>query len=62
MINWRENMYKLLIVDDEAEVREGLRTIIDWESNDIMLCGEADNGVDALELIYQTSPDIVIMN
>jgi two-component system, response regulator YesN len=62
MINWRENMYKLLIVDDEAEVREGLRTIIDWESNEITLCGEADNGVDALELIYQTSPDIVIMD
>ena len=55
-------MYKLLIVDDETEILEGLRTIIDWENNGITLCGEACNGIEALEKIHQLSPDIVIMD
>lgn len=55
-------MYKLLIVDDETEILEGLRTVIDWENNGITLCGEACNGIEALEMIHQLSPDIVIMD
>ncbi len=55
-------MYKLLIVDDETEILEGLRTIIDWENNGITLCGEACNGIVALEMIHQLSPDIMIMD
>lgn len=55
-------MYKLLIVDDETEILEGLKTIIDWENNGITLCGEACNGIEALEKIHQLTPDIVIMD
>jgi two-component system response regulator YesN len=55
-------MYKLLIVDDETEILEGLRTLIDWENSGITLCGEACNGIEALEMIRQLSPDIVIMD
>jgi two-component system, response regulator YesN len=61
-MNGRVNMYKLLIVDDETEILEGLRTIIDWENNGITLCGEACNGIEALEKIHQLTPDIVIMD
>lgn len=55
-------MYKLLIVDDETEILEGLRTIIDWEGNGITLCGEACNGIEAFEMIQELLPDIVIMD
>lgn len=55
-------MYKLLIADDETEILEGLRTIIDWEGSGIELCGEACNGLEALEMIHSLSPDIVIMD
>ncbi|MGE5630607.1 MAG: response regulator, partial [Caulobacteraceae bacterium] len=55
-------MYKLMIVDDETEILEGLKTIIDWEGNGITLCGEACNGIEALEFIHRLSPDIVIMD
>lgn len=55
-------MYKLLIVDDETEILEGLRTIIDWENNGITVCGEACNGIEALEKVQQLSPDIMIMD
>ncbi|HYE82087.1 MAG TPA: response regulator [Clostridia bacterium] len=55
-------MYKLLIADDETEILEGLRTIIDWESNGVTLCGEACNGIEALEMINRLSPDIMIMD
>lgn len=55
-------MYKLLIVDDEIEIIEGLKTIIDWEMHGIELCGDADNGVAALEIIQEFSPDIIMMD
>ncbi len=55
-------MYRLLIVDDEAEIIDGLKTIIDWESYGITLCGSADNGATAFEYMKELSPDIVIMD
>jgi two-component system, response regulator YesN len=55
-------MIKLLIVDDEEEIRSGIRDIIDWESNDICVCGEASNGVEALKLIDELSPDILLID
>ena len=37
-------MYRLLIVDDERRVREGLLSHIDWASLGIQPCGAADDG------------------
>ena len=53
-------MYKLCIVDDEKQIREGLKNLIPWENYGIQICGEADNGKDALELIAKTNPEILI--
>lgn len=53
-------MIKLLIVDDEEKTRHGLKEIIDWESNGVIICGEATNGLEALEFISFHLPDILL--
>ena len=53
-------MYKVLLVDDEMFVRKGLQKLIRWEAFNYTLIGEAKNGGDALEMIHQFEPDLVI--
>lgn len=53
-------MYRIILVDDEKVVREGISQTIDWESNGYELVGVAENGIQALELINETKPHIVI--
>ena len=53
-------MVKVLIVDDEAVVRIGLKSMIDWKTNGFDLVGEAPNGEKALELSESQQPDIVL--
>lgn len=53
-------MKKLLIVDDEPLVQIGIKSMISWADFGIELCGAAMNGKQALELIEEFSPDIVI--
>ncbi|RIX59607.1 DNA-binding response regulator [Paenibacillus nanensis] len=55
-------MYKLAIVDDEPVIRQGLKTIIDWSSFQIELCGESDNGVEGLALCRDMKPDVAIID
>lgn len=50
----------LLIVDDEAEIRSGLRSIIPWEDYSISVIGTAASGAEALDKIRYYEPDIVI--
>lgn len=50
----------LLIVDDEAEIRTGLRTIIPWEDYSVTVIGTAASGAEALDKIRFYEPDIVI--
>ena len=56
------NMYKVLIVDDEALIRDGLRQIMDWEGCGFSICGDASNGEDALSMILRLQPDLVLMD
>ena len=51
---------KVLIVDDEAVVRIGLKSMIDWEKNGFILAGEASDGCKAMDIIKSSYPDIVI--
>jgi two-component system, response regulator YesN len=55
-------MIKLLIVDDEIEIRNGIRNKIDWEGNDIVVCGEAGNGNEALSIINEVHPDVLLVD
>jgi NarL family two-component system response regulator LiaR len=51
----------VLIVDDHAVVRQGLRTFLELQ-DDIEVVGEAENGVRAVEQTRQRGPDVVLMD
>ncbi len=53
-------MIKLLIVDDEAVIRKGLQTSIDWDLYGIRIVGEAKNGQEALEKALALQPEIIL--
>ena len=54
-------MIKILIVDDQALFREGLKTLLSTQL-DFDLVGEAGNGEEALRLAVQNHPDVVLMD
>lgn len=51
---------KVLIVDDELLIRQGIKHAIQWEEEGFKVVGEASNGKEALELIQSKQPHIVI--
>ena len=54
-------MKKILLVDDHNIVRQGLRNLIELES-DLEVGGEAASGVEALKLVRKNSYDIVVLD
>lgn len=52
--------YRVLLADDEEEIRTGISRKIDWASLGFTLVGEAGNGAEALELAEQLRPDVVL--
>lgn len=55
-------MLKVLIVDDESIIREGLQTIINWEEYGFEVCDTAANGREGLQKVLQHSPDLAIVD
>lgn len=53
-------MYKVMVVDDEIHVRSGIVLQTDWTKLDCAVVAEASNGEEALGLVKQVKPDIVI--
>ena len=53
-------LYRIMLVDDEEEVRLGIIKKIDWESNGFIVVGDAENGKEALEKAEILQPDVVI--
>ena len=53
-------MIKVLIVDDEYIMRQGLKYMIDWEQEGFEIIGEATNGLEAFSMIQKNQPHIVI--
>lgn len=53
-------MLNLLIVEDEETMREGLAGMIDWEAVGVRICGVAENGLEALEIIGKTEVDLLL--
>jgi two-component system, chemotaxis family, chemotaxis protein CheY len=51
----------VLIVDDNVFVRQALREIFEREG-DFKICGEADNGRDAIEAVTRLQPDLVVLD
>ncbi len=52
---------KLMIVDDHAMVRKGMRAFL-AEFGDIHVVGEAANGWKAVELVGQLKPDVILLD
>jgi len=56
----REKRQKILIVEDEPILRQGLEVLGDWGKNGLILIGSVQNGREALELMATELPDIII--
>jgi DNA-binding NarL/FixJ family response regulator len=54
-------MISVILVDNHAIMRDGLRNLLEEES-DIEVIGEADNGRQAVKIALEKKPDIVIMD
>lgn len=57
-----EPSLKLLIVDDEAEIREGISSAVPWSENGIEPAGLASNGREALQFIHDLNPDMMLLD
>lgn len=53
-------MYRLIIADDELLVQIGIKSLLNWEQEDIVIAGMASNGQQAYEMIEKEQADIVI--
>ncbi|HHW46833.1 MAG TPA: response regulator [Clostridiales bacterium] len=53
-------MYRLIVVDDEEEVRKGIIEKIEWNKYGFEIVGEADNGIEAMEAVEKVLPDVVL--
>ncbi|UUZ79883.1 response regulator [Paenibacillus sp. P26] len=51
---------RILVVDDEMLVRQGIIHLLNWESEGFQIVGEAANGKEALELVHLHRPHIIL--
>ncbi len=56
-----EDKIKILVVDDHAIMRDGIRALLGLHS-DIEIVGEASEGLEAIEKTRELSPDVVLMD
>lgn len=55
-------MWKVFIADDEPNIRDGLKCLLEANVTDIQMVGEADNGLDALDMVKKIQPDILLVD
>ena len=53
-------MIKVMIVDDEPYIRQGLKILINWEQHGFKICEEAASGNEAIKKLERTNVDLVI--
>lgn len=54
-------MITVVLVDDQALVRAGLRTLLEHDP-ELQVVGEADSGRSGVQLVQRTRPDVVLMD
>ncbi|MEH2415256.1 response regulator transcription factor [Nostoc sp.] len=54
-------MIKVLLVDDQSLIRQGLKALLELEP-DIEIVGEAENGEQAINLVAQLQPDVILLD
>lgn len=55
-----ENTCRIMVIDDEFIMRQGIRFMMRWEEEGYEIAGEASNGKEALALIPQINPHIIL--
>jgi two-component system, response regulator YesN len=55
-------MIKILIVDDEPFIRQGLKILINWEKYGYEIVGEAANGIEAIKELEKKEIDLIIVD
>ncbi|QHT59754.1 response regulator [Paenibacillus lycopersici] len=55
-------MYRVILVDDEAIIRQGIKKIIQRFAPEWEVVGEAEDGVSGLQQIFRLQPDLVILD
>ncbi len=55
-------MNKVLIVDDEPMIREGLTVLADWEKYGFIVAGTAANGKEAVDKHRELAPDLILID
>ena len=55
-------MIRLLIADDEEDIRLGISELIDWEAHGIRLVGAASDGLGLLDMLNTLRPDIALVD
>ncbi len=55
-------MIKVLLVDDEQFIRQGLRQLVDWEKYGYQVVAEAENGLDAVRILEETDIDLMFVD
>lgn len=53
-------IFNIMIVDDEMLVRQGIKHLLNWEQEGYRIVGEAANGVEALSMMDELNPHIII--
>lgn len=53
-------MIQAVLADDEGIILKGLKKLIDWERLGIEIVGEAGNGEEALKLIREKKPQLIV--
>lgn len=53
---------RVLLVDDSYLVRQSVKAMLEFESGEFEVVGEAENGLQAVELAAKTEPDVVLMD
>ena len=53
-------MYKVIVIDDEMLVRRGIVMETDWQTLNCVVVAEAGNGLDGLEAVRKSLPELVL--
>ena len=53
-------MWKVIIADDEKLICRLIETLVDWEKLNMRIAGKAENGLEALQMVRELRPHLLI--